>query len=70
MAWEYKVVEFVTLEPRAVERLLNDLGKTRWELVSYFFSDRGAAGMAVLKRLGRETDRRGRLGERRRPPRP
>jgi hypothetical protein len=69
MAWEYKVIEFVTLEPRAIERMLNELGKTNWELISYFFSDRGATGMAVLKRSGRDADRRGGSGERRRPPR-
>jgi hypothetical protein len=68
MVWDYKVVEFVTLEPRAVERMLKELGKVNWELVSYFYSDRGATGMAVLKRPCREADRRGGAGERRRIP--
>jgi hypothetical protein len=56
--WEYKVIEMITLEPRAIERMLNELGKLNWELVSYFFSDSGSTGMAVLKRPVRQPDRR------------
>jgi hypothetical protein len=56
--WEYKVIEMITLEPMAIERRLNELGRVNWELVSYFFSDSGSSGMAVFKRPGRKPDRR------------
>jgi hypothetical protein len=64
MPWEYKVIEIITLEPRAIERRLMDLGKVNWELISYFTGDRGA-GMAVMKRLVREEDRRQEIPDRR-----
>lgn len=63
--WEYKVIEMITLEPMAIERRLNELGHVNWELVSYFFSDSGASGMAVFKRPGRRPDRRASVSDRR-----
>ncbi len=64
MQWEYKVIELITLEPRAIERRLMELGKVNWELVSYFAGDRGA-GMAVMKRPDRDEDRRNGMPDRR-----
>ena len=42
--WEYKTIEMITLEPMAIEKVLNDLGKANWELISYAFADQGAIG--------------------------
>ena len=55
--WEYKTIELITLEPMAIEKALNDLGKANWELISYAFAE-GATGFAVLKRRSRHPDRR------------
>jgi hypothetical protein len=56
--WEYKTIELITLEPMAIEKVLNHLGKAHWELISYAFADQGATGFAVLKRRSRHPDRR------------
>ena len=56
--WEYKTIEMITLEPVAIEKVLNDLGKANWELISYAFADQGAVGFAVLRRRSRHPDRR------------
>ncbi|MEW5978871.1 MAG: DUF4177 domain-containing protein [Acidobacteriota bacterium] len=56
--WEYKTIELITLEPSRIERMLNDLGKERWELVSYSFAEQGSTGFAILKRPARRADRR------------
>jgi len=55
--WEYKTIELITLEPMAIEKALNNLGKANWELISYAFAE-GATGFAVLKRRPRPPDRR------------
>jgi hypothetical protein len=55
--WEYKTIELITLEPMAIEKVLNDLGKANWELISYSFAE-GATGFAVLKRRPRHPERR------------
>ena len=55
--WEYKTIELITLEPMAIEKILNDLGKANWELISYAFAE-GATGFAVLRRISRPPDRR------------
>jgi len=55
--WEYKTIELITLEPMAIEKALNNLGKANWELISYAFAE-GATGFAVLKRRPRHPDRR------------
>ena len=51
--WEYKTIELITLEPMAIEKTLNDLGRLNWELVCYAFADQGTTGFAVLKRKTR-----------------
>jgi hypothetical protein len=56
--WEYKTIELITLEPMAIEKVLNDLGKVNWELISYAFADQGTTGFAVLRRRLRHPDRR------------
>ena len=56
--WEYKTIEMMTLEPMAIEKVLNDLGKANWELISYAFADQGTTGFAVLRRRSRHPDRR------------
>jgi hypothetical protein len=56
--WEYKTIELITLEPMAIEKVLNDLGKANWELISYAFADQGTTGFAVPRRRSRHPDRR------------
>ena len=56
--WEYKTIELITLEPMAIEKVLNDLGKAHWELISYAFADQGTTGFAVLKRRSQHPDRK------------
>jgi hypothetical protein len=56
--WDYKTIELITIEPMAIEKVLNDLGKLNWELISYAFADQGTTGFAVLKRRSRHPDRR------------
>ena len=48
--WEYKTIELITLEPMAIEKVLNDLGKANWELISHAFADQGTTGFAVPRR--------------------
>lgn len=54
--WEYKTIELITIEPMAIQKALNDLGKVNWELISYAFADEGATSREGLGFLiaGRE----------------
>jgi hypothetical protein len=56
--WEYKTIELITLEPMAIEKVLNYFGKVNWKLISYSFADQGTTGFAVLRRRSRHPDRR------------
>ena len=45
----------MNLEPSAIERILNDLDRQNWEVVSYVFADHGQLDLQCLS--GKAADR-------------